>query len=131
MGHLREPLQSVEKLRPFALERSQLLLPCWSQPIAAAAAAVGAGFPSAANPALLLHAVKHRVERRQREAQGAVGLLLDAPRQLIAMQRAFLQNAEHRQLRGASLDSRTNHSLPPYRSEERRVGKECRTCGSR
>src|SRR6266480_216033 len=96
MGHLREPLQGAEQFCPFALERRQLLLPRWSQPVAAAPSAVCAGLPRAANPALLLQAIEHRVKRRQREAQRPVGLLLDAPRQLIAVQRAVLKNAQDR-----------------------------------
>src|SRR5216684_857585 len=90
------------------------LLPSRCEAVAAAAAAVRARFPSAANPALLLHAVEHGVERRQREAQRAVRLLFDAPRQLVAVQRAVLENTEYRQFGGAPLDSGTNHSVPPY-----------------
>src|SRR5207248_1301793 len=113
MSHLREPLQRAKKFRPFALERRELLLPCRCEPVAAPPAAIGAGFPGAANPALLLHAIEHGVKRRERETQCAVGLLLDAPCQLVTVQRGVLQNTENRQLRRASLDAGTNHSHLP------------------
>src|SRR5437867_6010169 len=99
---------------PFAPERRQILLPWLSQTVSPPARAVTARLPAAADPALLLHAVEHRIQRRESEAQSAVGLLLDAPSQLIAVKRPVLENAEHSQLGGASFDAGTNHSFPPY-----------------
>src|SRR6267154_3606094 len=114
MGHLRQPAQSVEQLRPFLPNRGQLFLPLGGQAITTAAPAIAAGFPGATNPASLLQAVQHGVERREGESQRAFGLLLDAPRQLIAVKRRLFQNAENGQFRRASFDSRSNHSALPY-----------------
>src|SRR5215469_16012302 len=107
MRHLREPLERAKKLRPFALERRQLLLPGRGQTVASSPPAVCACLPTAANPALLLHAVEHGIQRREGEAQRAVGLPLDAASQLIAVKRPVLENAEHRQFGSASLDAGT------------------------
>src|SRR5258708_23971176 len=114
MRHLRKAAQSVEQLRPFLPNRREFFLPLGGQAITPAAAAVAAGFPVATNPASLLQAVQHGVEGREGESQRAFGLLLDAPRQLIAVKRPFIQNTENRQFRRASFDSRSNHSALPY-----------------
>src|SRR5258708_35531380 len=113
MGHLRKAAQSVEQLRPFLANRREFFLPLGSQAITTAAPAIAAGFPAATNPATLLHAVQHGVERREGESQRSFGLLLDAPRQLIAVKRRLFQNAENRQFGRASFDSRSNHRPLP------------------
>src|SRR5215472_14918529 len=114
MRHLCEPLQRAKELRPFAAEWRQLLLPSRSQAVATAPTSVGARFPCAANPVLVLHAVEHGIQSREGEVQRAIGLLFDAASQLIAVQRAILKNAEDRKFGSAPLDSRTNHNLLPY-----------------
>src|SRR5207253_3852440 len=114
MGHLLEPPQSLEEFRPFLAERRYLFLSCGSEAITAAAAAVITGFPTAANPAALLHAVEHGIQGGEREAQRAFGLPLDAASHLITVERAVFQNAENGKLCGTAFDSCANHRLPPY-----------------
>src|SRR5258708_40187984 len=114
MGHLGQSLQRTKEFRPFLAERRKLLLPCGSQPVASALAAVAACFPASANPAALLHAVEHGIQGREREAQSSLGLCLDTPRHFIAVKRTFLENAEDREFRGAALDSTSNHRALPY-----------------
>src|SRR6202007_1816153 len=113
MGHLGQLLEGAEELRPLALQRRQLLLSRGRQAITASAAAVRAGFPCAPNPPLLLHSVEHRIERREGETQRTTGLLFDAARQLVAVQRAVLKDAEDRQFRRTALDSGSDHWLVP------------------
>src|SRR5205085_12183458 len=59
--------------RPFSLVQSQLLLPCCSQMLVAAAAAVGAFFLSGANPPRQLHSFPTRrssdLQRRDRKSE--------------------------------------------------------------
>src|SRR6266446_4232437 len=106
-------LGSIQREAGKALA-NEFLLPLGGHAITAAAPAIAAGFPAATNPASLLHAVKHGVEGREGESQRAFGLLLDAPRQLIAVKRPLFQNAENGQFRSASFDSRSNRSALPY-----------------
>src|SRR5258708_11922486 len=117
MGHLLEPPQCSEQFRPFLAERRKLFLPGGSEAIAAAAAAIVAGFPIAANPAALLHAVQHGIQGGEGEVQRAFGLPLDAARHLIAVQRTIFKNNENRKFRGAALDSSPDHRLLPYMSD--------------
>src|SRR5204863_9161537 len=111
--HLGQAVERTEKFRPFGAERRELLLAGGREAIATAAAAVRAGFPGAANPGALLHAVQHWVKSSEGETQRTLGLLLDAAGHLIAVQRAVLQNAENRQFRSSLLDASANHSLLP------------------
>src|SRR5438105_13953254 len=99
MGHLGQAVERTEKFGPFGAERRELLFPGGSEAIAAAAAAIRAGFPGAANPGALLHAVQHWVKSSEGETQSALGLLFDAAGQFVTVQRAILQDAEDRQFR--------------------------------
>src|SRR5215472_18292719 len=94
MGHLGEAPQSVEQLRPFLAQWREFFLPRGRQPVATALASVRAGLPASADPAILFHAIEHRIERRQSEPQRALGLLLYLTRQFVSMQRSVFQDAE-------------------------------------
>src|SRR6266851_3391653 len=117
MGDLGKAAKSAEEFRPLRAERQEHFLARRCEPVAAAAAAVGAGFPGAANPAALLHAVEHWIQRGQAEAQRAFSLLFDAAGHLVTVQRTVFENAQDREFRGALLNAGADHGLLPYMYE--------------
>src|ERR1700688_761619 len=114
MGDLGEAAERAEEFRPFGAKRKQHFLTRGREAIAAAAAAICTGFPGAANPAALLHAVQHRVQGGEAEAERAFGLHFNAVGHFVAVQRTVFQYAEDGQFRGALLDASADHRLLPY-----------------
>src|SRR6267154_570887 len=114
IGHLRKLPQRLKEFGPFRAQRRHLLLPARGEPITAPASAGFANLPFAAHPALLLHPVKQRIQRSQREAQLTLCLLLNTASDLVTVQCARLQYTQNRQFRSAPFYSRSDHIKEPY-----------------
>src|SRR5687767_4913489 len=114
-----EPSNAAECLEervPFEARRAELLEALCRQSVAATTDARGRGLPRGLRPAPLLHAVEQRIQRGEREPQGAVALLFDKAGNLVAVQRLLFKYGQDRQLRTASLDRRVHrrHRDPMY-----------------
>ena len=65
--------------------------------------------PPAFDPAALLEAIQHRIERRDPEGEGAFGPRLDQLADLVAVARPLLHQRQHQQRRAPLLHFRTEH----------------------
>src|SRR5712672_514871 len=114
MGHPRKLPQRLKEFRPFRTQRRHLLLPARGEPITAPASPGFTNLPFAAHPALLLHPVKQRIQRSQRESQLTLCLLLNTASDLVTVQCARLQYTQNRQFRRTPFYSGSYHIKEPY-----------------
>src|SRR6266404_2953512 len=114
IGHLGQTTQRSKQFRPFVTEWRKFFPSGGREPITAAATAVGAGFPTTANPATLLHAVEHGIQGGEAEAQRAFGLFLNAAGHFIAVKWPVFQDTENGEFGSALLDASADHKSLPY-----------------
>src|SRR5208283_2060547 len=114
MVHPGDAAHGAEEVSPLGAKRGQHFLTAGEQFVAAAAAAVFAGFPLTADPTARFHAIKERVEGGKGKAEGAAGIAFDAAGNFIAVEGLALEDTEDGEFGGAAFKFVADHRVSSY-----------------
>src|SRR4051812_34180761 len=102
IAHSGDAGDRLDELLPTLALGLENAAPRFGDRVVSAAALLGALDPASDDPAALLHAVEHRVERGDVEGEHAAGARFDQFRELISMPRLRIEEREDEKL-GAAL----------------------------